>query len=105
MVFIVENMHKELNQKHTVDFDINQGYLIKRKEDKTNKQDMVINFFRYFKEHFNSIISKTFFGIMKNKNICKECGLKTYSFNCFCFLYFDIDKLVPNEEKNTLKLV
>ena len=104
MVFIVENMHKELNQKHTVDFDINQGYLIKRKEDKTNKQDMVINFFRYFKEHFNSIISKTFFGIMKNKNICKECGLKTYSFNCFCFLYFDIDKLVPNEEKNTLKL-
>ena len=104
LVFLVENMHKELNIKPKVDFDMNQGYLIKRKEDKTNKADMVINFFRYFKEHFNSIISETFFGIMKNKNICKGCGLKTYSFNSFCFLYFDIDKLVPSGEKKTLKL-
>ena len=104
LLFLVENMHKELNIKPKIDFDINQGYLIKRKEDKTNKADMVINFFRYFKEHFNSIMSETFFGIMKNKNICKECGFKTYSFNCFCFLYFDIDKLVPNGEKKTLKL-
>lgn len=104
LIFLVENMHKELNIKPKVGFDMNQGYLIKRKEDKTNKADMVINFFRYFKEHFNSIMSETFFGIMKNKNICKGCGLKTYSFNCFCFLYFDIDKLVPFGEKKTLKL-
>lgn len=104
LVFLLENMHKELNIKPKIDFDKNQGYLIKRKEDKTNKADMVINFFRYFKEHFNSIMSETFFGIMKNKNICKGCGLKTYSFNCFCFLYFDIDKLVPTGEKKTLKL-
>ena len=105
IVFLVENMHKELNIKPKIDFNISQGYLIKRKEDKTNKADMVINFFRYFKEHFNSIMSETFFGIMKNKNICKECGLKTYTFNSFCFLYFDIDKLALNSrEKKTLKL-
>ena len=105
IVFLVENMHKELNIKPKIDFNISQGYLIKRKEDKTNKADMVINFFRYFKEHFNSIMSETFFGIMKNKNICKDCGLKTYTFNSFCFLYFDIDKLEPkNGEKKTLKL-
>ena len=104
LVFLVENIHKELNIKPKIDLNMNQGYLIKRKEDKTNKADMIINFFRYFKEHFNSIISKTFFGIMKNKNICKGCGLKTYSFNSFCFLYFDIDKLVPNGEKKILKL-
>ena len=105
LVFLVENMHKELNIKPKIDFNISQGYLIKRKEDKTNKADMVINFFRYFKEHFNSIMSETFFGIMKNKNICKDCGLKTYTFNSFCFLYFDIDKLVTNNsEKKILKL-
>ena len=104
IVFLVENMHKELNIKPKIDFDINQGYIIKRKEDKTNKADMVINVFRYFKEHFNSIMSESFFGIMKNKNTCKECSLKTYSFNCFCFLYFDIDKLVPSGEKKVLKL-
>ena len=105
LVFLVENMHKELNVNPKIDFNINQGYLIKRKEDKTNKADMVINFFRYFKEHFNSIMSETFFGIMKNKNICKKCGFKTYTFNTFCFLIFDIDKLeTNNEKKKTLKL-
>ena len=104
VVFLVESMHKELNKQPKVEVDIDQKYLIKRKEDKTNKADMIINFFRYFKEHFNSIISETFFGIMKNKNICKECGLKTYSFKCFCILYFDIDKLVPNGENKKLKL-
>ena len=104
LVFLVENMHKELNIKPKIDYNMTQGYLIKRKEDKTNKADMVINFFRYFKEHFNSIMSESFFGIMKNKNICKGCSLKTYSFNSFCFLYFDIDKLVPTGEQKTLKL-
>ena len=104
LVFLLENMHKELNIKPKIDFDINQGYLIKRKEDKTNKADMIINFFRYFKEHFNSKVSESFFGIMKNKNTCKGCGLKTYSFNYFFFLYFDIDKLVPTGEKKTLTL-
>ena len=99
LVFLVENMFRELNVKPLVDLDINQGYLIKRKEDKTNKADMVINFFRYFKEHFNSILSESIFGIMKNKNTCKECGLKTYSFNSFCFLYFDVDKFQPKEGK------
>ena len=102
IVFLVENMQKELNVKPKINFE--QGYLIKRKEDKTNKADMVINFFRYFKEHFNSVMSETFFGIMKNKNICNGCGLKTYSFNSFCLLYFDIDKLLMNGEKKTLQL-
>ena len=50
LVFLVENMHKELNIKPKIDYNMTQGYLIKRKEDKTNKADMVINFFRYFKE-------------------------------------------------------
>ena len=104
VVFLVESIHKELNIKPKTEIDIDQKYLIKRKEDRTNKADMIINFFRYFKEHFNSIISETFFGIMKNKNICKECGLKTYSFKCFCILYFDVDKLVPNGEYKKLKL-
>ena len=104
ILFLVESMHKELNKKPKTEVDLDQKYLIKRKEDKTNKADMIINFFRYFKEHFNSIISETFFGIMKNKNICKGCGLKTYSFKCFCMLYFDIDKLVPNGENKKLKL-
>jgi NIMA (never in mitosis gene a)-related kinase len=104
VLFLFGSMHKELNKKPKTEIDLDQKYLIKRKEDKTNKADMIINFFRYFKEHFNSIISETFFGIMKNKNICKGCSLKTYSFKCFCMLYFDIDKLVPNGENKKLKL-
>ena len=105
IIFLVENMHKELNMRQNKELEDNQGYLIKRKEDKTNKADMVLYFLRYFKENFNSIISKTFFGIMKNKHNCKECGLVTYSFNFFCLLYFDIDKLVRNQESNEISLL
>ena len=104
IVYLVENIHKELNIKPTNNFDKEEGYIMKRKEDKTNKADMVINQFRYFKEHFNSIMSKTFFGIMKTKNTCKGCGLKTYSLNSFCFLSFDIDKILSKGSNKTLKL-
>ena len=104
IIFLVENMHKELNVRLNDELDDNQGYLIKRKEDKTNKAEMVLHFLRYFKENFNSTISKAFFGIMKNRNNCKDCGLVTYSFNLFCLLYFDIDKLTPNKSTNKIAL-
>ena len=105
IIFLVENMHKELNIRLNNELDENQGYLIKRKEDKTNKADMVLHFLRYYKENFNSIISKTFFGIMKNRNNCKECGLITYSFIFFCLLYFDVDKVTPKSSSNKIALI
>ena len=105
IIFLVENMHKELNVRLNNELDENQGYLIKRKEDKTNKADMVLHFLRYYKENFNSIISKTFFGIMKYRNNCKECGLITYSFNFFCLLYFDIDKITQKSSTNKITLM
>ena len=105
IIFLIQNMHKELNIRLNKDLDENQGYLIKRKEDKTNKADMTFYFLRYFKENFNSIISKTFFGIMKNKNNCKQCGLVTFSFNCFFLLYFDMNKLEQNSGNKTIPLI
>ena len=80
LVILVVNIHKELNIEHKIYFNISLGYLVKRKEDKTNKADIVINFFIFFKEHFNSIMSETFFVILKNKNISKNCRLKAYTF-------------------------
>ena len=55
-----------------------------------------------YKENFNSIISKNFFGIMRNRYNCEQCGLITYSFNCFCLLYFDMNKISQNNN-NTLQ--
>ena len=105
IIFLMENMHKELNKINNKQINENQNYLIKRKEDKTNKADMALYFLRYYKENFNSIISKTFFGIMKNRNNCNECGLVTYSFNFFCLLHFDIGKLVENGETKKIPLI
>ena len=96
IIFLVENMHKELNIRLNKELDENQGYLIKRKEEKTNKEDMARYFLNYYKENFNSIISKNFFGIMRNRYNCEQCGLITYSFNCFCLLYFDMNKISSN---------
>ena len=100
IIFLVENMHKELNVRLNKELDENQGYLIKRKEDKTNKEDMAQYFLKYYKDNFNSIISKNFFGIMRNRFNCKQCGLITYSFNCFCLLYFDMNKIIQNNNNN-----
>ena len=104
IIFLVENMHKELNVHLNQDLDENQGYLIKRKEDKTNKEDMARYFMRYYKENFNSIISQNFFGIMQNRYNCEQCGLITYSFNCFCLLYFDMNKISQNNKQNKMTL-
>ena len=98
-------MHKELNVRQNQNLNENQGYLIKRKEDKTNKEDMARYFLRYYKENFNSIISKTFFGIMRNRFNCEQCGLITYSFNFFCLLYFDLNKISQNINQNKIPLI
>ena len=105
LIFLVESMHKELNVRQNQNLNENQGYLIKRKEDKTNKEDMARYFLRYYKENFNSIISKTFFGIMRNRFNCEQCGLITYSFNFFCLLYFDLNKISQNIKENKIPLI
>ena len=56
-----------------------------------DKDASLKDFITYFKNNFNSIISKYFVGVIKTKRICKTCRDGLYSFNLFPFIEFDLD--------------
>ena len=62
-------------------------------EDKSNKNEMLERFFRHFAKNFNSPISNGFFGILKNKKVCKICGIFNYDYALFCLLTFDLNAI------------
>ena len=107
LAFLFEHIHKEGNKrkktelKSEVDekkekYIINSIYKVEEEDDKTNKDQMLFNFFYYFKENVHSIISDLFFGFMKRKRVCYVCKNGSYSFSNFCIAPFDISKLGNN---------
>ena len=99
VAMLLEKMHKELNNVNNTMMRINEPqYLINttfngQDEDKSNKNEMLERFFRHFANNFNSAISNLFFGILKEKKICKQCGMFNYNYGCFCILTFDLNEL------------
>ena len=92
--FLLEKMHKELNQRKTTIVDnqnvndkfvINSIYRTEEKDDKTNKIEMWNKFQAYFNDNIKSIISNNFYGARKIKKICQQCKNGFYSYiNFFC---------------------
>ena len=65
---------------------------------KHDKEQALAEFQQYFKNNFNSIISKYFVGYIKTKRICNKCNTGYYSFNIHPFIEFDIDMAkIPSE--------
>ena len=108
--FLLEKMHKETNQ---INENIIQGNneLSKKKtnsffndeEDKTNKDQMLHKFTNNYNKNIHSPISDLFLGIAKRKRICSTCGYPNYSFNNFCFVFFDLSKRDIDEDFNLNK--
>ena len=97
--FLLERMHKELNDVKNKKIQINESqYIINstfngQDQDKSNKNEMLERFFKHFANNFNSPISNFFFGILKDKKTCKKCGIFNYDFTCFCLMTFDLNEL------------
>ena len=108
--FLLEKMHKETNQ---INENIIQGNneLSKKKtnsffndeEDKTNKDQMLHKFTNNYNKNIHSPISELFLGINKRKRICSICGYPNYSFNNFCFVFFDLSERDSYENFNLNK--
>jgi hypothetical protein len=108
--FLLEKMHKETNQ---INENIIQGNneLSKKKtnsffndeEDKTNKDQMLHKFTNNYNKNIHSPISDLFLGIAKRKRICSTCGYPNYSFNNFCFVFFDLSERDSYENFNLNK--
>lgn len=97
--FLLEKMHKELNNIRSHNSLINEAqYIINttfngQDDHKANQNEVLQRFFKHFANNFNSPISNIFFGILKEKKACKTCGLINYNFGCFCLLNFDLNEL------------
>ena len=99
VTYLLEKMHKELNRLSPKQNQTNEAqYIINstfngQDQDRSNKNEMLERFFKHFVSNFNSPISNLFFGILKEKKVCKKCGMFNYNYGCFCLMTFDLNAI------------
>ena len=100
--FIIEELYKEDNKNIETKYknnNSNEHYIIsKKKEAKTSKIDMLLNFNKKFSLKFNSDIIKKFSGLIKTSKFCKDCEIKTYSFSAYFFITIDLEQILKEKQ-------
>ena len=103
--FLIKELHKELNITQNITDKNNKHFIISGEEDsKTSKVEMMLKFVNDFFGKFNSIISNSFLGLMKLTYFCNICKIKTYSFNSYFLVTFDLEKILKNNNIQILNL-
>jgi len=111
ITYLLEKMHKELNVVRPKQNTINEPqYIINstfngQDEDRSNKNEMLEKFFKHFSNNFNSPISNMFFGMLKDKKVCKTCGVYNYNYTCFCLMTFDLNEICGLNNNNGVDLI
>jgi ubiquitin C-terminal hydrolase len=92
--FIIEKLHKELNQENNnfANYNIQKDYNKLELEARDEKL-MFNNFMNDFNSKNNSIISKIFYGIMRTTLTCQRCNTSKYSFQAFNIQIFQLKKI------------
>ena len=103
--FLIKELHKELNIPQYLTDKDNKHFIISGEEEsKTSKVEMMLKFVNDFFGKFNSIISNSFLGLMKLTYFCNICKIKTYSFNSYFLVTFDLEKILKNNNIQILNL-
>ena len=93
--FLLEGMHKELNEVNRNNLDnenISLNSLILFQElDSVLGKNKIEN---KFKTNFNSIISKLFYGIKERKYSCHICKETKYDYEAFYFVELQLDQII-----------
>ena len=89
--FIMETFHDELNIKKTDEDKDNKDS--KNDIDISNEKEVLVKFLTKITKNNNSLISKLFYGLIKLKCVCNECGNSLYGFDYYSFLFFDLLKV------------
>ena len=93
--FLIGQLHKELNKREPEQDKSNKYLIISGEEDaKTSKIEMMLKFINEMNVKFNTFLSNNFMGYMKLTNFCSNCQLKTYSFNSYFFVTFNLEKIL-----------
>ena len=103
--FLIRELHNELNTQINISND--HKYIIRSgEESKTNQIEVMLNYVDDFMAKFNSEISNSFSGLAKITDYCNECKIKTYSYNSFFFITFNLEHILKKnyiEEFNLLE--
>ena len=89
--FIMETFHDELNIKKDDEDKDNKDN--RNDIDISNEKEVLVKFLTKITKNNNSLISKLFYGLIKLKCICNECGNSIYGFDYYSFLFFDLLKV------------
>lgn len=94
--FLIKEFHKELNQAQGENNKDNYLIVSGEEKSKTNKIEVLLNYINDFYSKFNSKISKDFSGINKITKCCNSCKLRTFSFNTYFFITFNLEDILNN---------
>jgi ubiquitin C-terminal hydrolase len=108
IIFLLGKLHQELNkctsEKPKIDYD-------QLENDSFDENKMLQHFIKDYTGKNRSIISDTFYGIIRSTMKCNNCKMIKYSFKTFNFLIFKlknvkefIQKLMYNKNKYTLNI-
>ena len=93
--FLIERFHNELNIiKNEKELqNINYNNSISQNENQLNEQKMLNIFMNEYKIKYNSIISKSFYGILETKSQCQICKNIKYNFQIYSFIEFPLERV------------
>ena len=103
--FIILKLHEETKiQINDINRDYETGpFLINSitEEEKNNENDAKKKFDNLFMK-FDSLIIQNFRGLIKCTNICNKCNNKTYTFNSYFLVNFNLNKII--EKQNIINI-
>jgi ubiquitin C-terminal hydrolase len=97
--FIIEKLHKELNQAQQIQQQICKIDYQQQELDSRDEKKMFNKFINDSSQKNNSFISRNFYGIHRISMKCESCGVTQYSFKAFNLLIFQLKKVKEEMKK------
>ena len=91
ILFLLETMHNELNVENN-NINIQDNY-VDAMQAQYNYELTLKNFWNYFREKYNSIISTLFYGMFNSIMCCQNCNVVLNNVQCYNILIFPLQKV------------
>ena len=91
--YLILKLHDELNTKKNNNINDDYGENSNKKIEMKNESDVLVDFLQNFTTKNHSFISKALYGITKYTFYCHQCQNSFYNFQCYSYLYFNLDKI------------
>jgi ubiquitin C-terminal hydrolase len=98
LLFLLEKLHQELNKIPNIEEDNNIDYA-RLEKDSYDENKMLQHFIKDYTEKNKSIISDTFYGIIRSTMKCNSCQKIKYSFQTCNLLIFQLKNIKEYYQK------